>query len=375
MTIFLYNYGRVLLSITLIISIFFNSYGQDSQTDSTKNYLDIGGALRFNYFVKSWDDANKKRGGDFAFDLFRIEVDGEYNNVLVSTQIRLYSSNFGGLLIHHAWMGYRFNNSDEIHLGINQVPFGITPYNSHNWFFSINYYLGFEDDYDLGVKYVHEKDRLKLYAAFYKTSELPPNIFARYSYDVVDTQNEINQLNIKAVYSLPKIEFGASIQVGQLEEIATGDKGSRSALALHVESNTNGLNIMLQSVFYTFSPTGTISDRVIMAAYDAPYNIAAEGASYSIGIRYHLPLESGPLTGIDFYNDYSYLVKSKTTFNNSQMNVLGMGVTIGPIYTYIDWASGINHAWLGPDYSNAFAEGVNATKWNSRFNINFGYYF
>ncbi|RLD24759.1 MAG: hypothetical protein DRI71_01565 [Bacteroidetes bacterium] len=325
--------------------------------------------------VKSWDDANKKRGGDFNFDMFRLYVDGNYNNVIVSTQIRLYSSDFGGILIHHAWMGYKFKNSDEIQLGINKVPFGITPYASHNWFFNMHYYFGFEDDYDLGIKYVRERDKLKLYAAYYRTSELPPHIFARYSYDVVDTHNEINQLNFKVLYDLSMVELGASIQLGQLEEVATGDKGDRYAFAIHAESNINNFNIMLQSIFYGFSPTGPITDRVIMAAYDAPYAVASEGVIYSIGIRYHLPLELGPLTGIDFYNDYAYLNKTNSSFYDSQMNVLGAGVTFGPIYTYIDWASGINHSWLGPDYDNSFAEGVADNKWHSRFNINFGYYF
>ena len=349
-------------------------YAQDVK-DTTRNSLDIGGAIRFNYIVKSWDDANKQRGGDFHYDMFRLDVDGNYNNVLVSTQIRLYSSDFGSILIHHAWMGYRFNNTDELHLGISQVPFGITPYASHNWFFNMHYYLGFEDDYDLGIKYVREREKLKLYGAFYKTSELPPHIFARYSYDVVDTHREINQFNFKVVYSLSGIDLGTSVQAGQLEEVATGNKGDRYAFALHAETNIKNFNIMLQSIFYGFSPAGINTDRVVMAAYDAPYNVAAEGALFSLGLRYHLPLELGPLTGIDFYNDYAYFKKSNSLFFDSQMNVLGAGVTVGPIYTYIDWASGINHAWLGPDYGNAFAEGVADKKWHSRFNINFGYYF
>ena len=132
---------------------------------------------------------------------------------------------------------------------------------------------------------------------------------------------------------------------------------------------------MAQGILYNFSPAGAEKEKVIMAAYNAPYSVASEGAIYSIGIRYHIPLDLGPLEGLDIYNDYAYLDKRNTNFSDSQMNVFGVGITFGPIYTYIDWASGINHSWLGADYNNAFAEGIDNDNWDHRFNINFGYYF
>ena len=48
------------------------------------------------------------------------------------------------------WFGYDFSEKAEIQVGLQQVPFGIQTYNSHNWFFNITYYLRFEDDHDMG---------------------------------------------------------------------------------------------------------------------------------------------------------------------------------------------------------------------------------
>jgi hypothetical protein len=63
---------------------------------------------------------------------------------------------FGGGMLKQGWLGYNLNEKDQIHLGLTQVPFGIQQYNSHNWF-SMAYYVGLEDDHDMGFKYTQEK--------------------------------------------------------------------------------------------------------------------------------------------------------------------------------------------------------------------------
>ena len=47
-------------------------------------------------------------------------------------------------MLKQGWIAYDLNNASELQLGLTQVPFGITQYNSHNWFFSLNYYIGLE---------------------------------------------------------------------------------------------------------------------------------------------------------------------------------------------------------------------------------------
>ncbi|UXP33603.1 hypothetical protein N6H18_06500 [Reichenbachiella agarivorans] len=346
-------------------------YGQG---ESVKD-LAIGGAIRANYFVKSWDDPNKKKGGELAYDMIRFDVNANYKNVIASGQIRFYSSAYGGILIHHAYMGYKFDDYSEIHLGISQVPFGIQTYASNNWFFNINYYVGLEDDYDMGLKYVYQKEKVGFAAAFYKNSEFPADNFSRYSYDVTGTQNEVNQGNLKFTYTVANVELGASLQVGQLEETATGDLGSQSAYALHAHGTFGHFDMKLQASYYHMSPRGPDKDVVYMSAYGAEYQVATEAYSYTLGLMYSIPIDKGPIQTLDVYNDFGYIMKATDGFADSKMNVLGVGVNMGKMYTYVDWAMGKNHAWLGPEWTGAFAAGQADADWNTRFNINFGYYF
>jgi hypothetical protein len=84
---------------------------------------------------------------------------------------------------------------------------------------------------------------------------------------------------------------------------------------------------------------------------------------------------SNVVDNITFYNNYSYLAKSDQRFENSQQNVLGALIAAGKLFTYVDFAFGKNHPWIGSDYAVALAEGNPASGWNLRFNINIGYYF
>ena len=80
------------------------------------------------------------------------------------------------------------------------------------------------------------------------------------------------------------------------------------------------------------------------------------------------------LDDICLYNDFSLLNKRVAGVNDSLENVTGCSLAMGKGFTYIDYAVGRNHAWLGDVWDEAFAGGTE-DNWNVRFNINIGYYF
>lgn len=82
-----------------------------------------------------------------------------------------------------------------------------------------------------------------------------------------------------------------------------------------------------------------------------------------------------PLTNLRFYNDFGYMQKKANGFTDSYMNVTGVLITAGNLYTYIDYAAGYNHSWLGGNFVDDFSKGNPEAKWEARFNINLGYYF
>lgn len=379
---------RILL---LLITCFIPAlcYAQYPAEDPATPILKLGGAVRFNYNLSTWKKDQLERGGDFGYDVFRLNVESEYRGIKLNAEFRHYSQAFGGAFLKQGWFQHDFSETSQIQVGLNQVPFGIQQYNSNNWFFNITYYVGFEDDHDMGVKYIHDNGRWQWQAAYYKSAEefvfgaveASPN---RYSYDITGRNKENNQLDFKLVRRLGDSlahELGASLQGGLLYNLDTERNGTRYAAAVHYEYQEahSPWNVKLQAMLYRINPeyaAGEDLNFVEMGAYGANYNVATQGEMYTASLAYHLPIETRLLQGITFYNNYSYYNKRVSGFENTHMNVLGALWTAGPMYIYTDAAMGYNQPWLGPEWTNALAFGTPGdTDWHMRFNINMGYYF
>ena len=364
-----------------------------------KPLVDIGGALRFNYNYSSWKEAQKKRGGDLGFDVFRLNAKAKYKGLKLNAEYRFYSEDFGGAMLKQGWIAYDFNENDELQFGLIQVPFGITKYNSNSWFFSLNYYVGLEDDHDMGLKYTHQGEKWDYSLAFFKNAEelrFGSNSDvsnSRYSYDVgsidldgdgnLNIRNkEVNQLNGKLSYKIEntnaKHRLGVSAQYGGLFNLDTEEMGSRYAFAAHYELQAGKFGVKAQVANYKYSPEnleGERNDVIAMTAYGAPYLVTAEASIYTLGLSYSIPLEWGPVSSVVIYNDFGYMDKAESHFESSIMNVTGAMFTAGNIYTYFDFAAGKNQPWLGSEWTNALASGTPDADWEMRFNINVGYYF
>lgn len=369
----------------------------------------LSGVLRFTYNYSDWKEAQKERGGDFGYDVLSLRANAEYNQFFLNADYRLYSDDFGGTYLKHGYFGYRFNENSTIQLGLTQVPFGVTPYNSNSWFFSLACYAGFEDDYDMGLKYTLISEKLDFSFAFFKNAEeysygnTSDVSNSRYAYDVgsVDLDNdgkleyrnkEINQLNAQLFYKYKmgstEHRLGVSGQYSGLYNLDTEKSGDHYAYALHYEMTSGRLNVKAQGLHYKYnpeSPDGEDRNIIAVGAYGAANTLAAEAEIYTIGVCYTLPIKSKVLNSIAFYNDYGYMKKhgsewsdesqTQVSFEDSQMNVTGIALSAGPIYTYIDYAMGRNHSWLGGDWNTAFGKGDPNAEWEKRFNINIGYYF
>lgn len=374
---------RFLLSfIYLVFScLFCNAVAQEHPK------VKIGGALRFNYNYSDWKHGNKNRGGDFGFDVFRLNINGSYKKLLLDAEYRLYAASSGGGMLKHGWMGYRFNANHQVQLGLTTVPFGIMPYTANSFFFNLNYYLGLEDDADMGIKYLYTKKAWEISLAFFKNadvldfggdSEVSPD---RYAYDIGGRNKEVNQANLRVAYHWGKHwkqEIGVSALLGGIYNLDTNRTGSRYAFAIHYVGNYKRWNLKAQYTSYLTNPKnkeGGDCRQVTVVAYGAPYEIAAKADIYTVALSYTIPINQGIFDYIKLYNDFSLMDKYERSFNNSYMNVTGCLLSMGPIYTYIDYALGKNQAWLGDNWDGAFAAGVPSATWNARFNVNIGYYF
>ncbi len=364
--------------------------GNEEVDPDKGSFVEFGGAARFQYSYENYNDENKDRGGDMDFDSFRLDVDGSVDDMIFSAQYRWYQYMN---VVHHAWVGYNFDENQQGKIGVTQVPFGILTWASNSFFFSSNFYVGLEDDYDIGLNYTYKNDKNRFDLAFFKNDELGgldgyvSDRTDSYSYNIVGVRlpgegiydapsagyeaGETNTFNLRYTrdftFDEVMLELGGSLQAGQLA-IENGKDGQNMAGALHGVINYDRWNIKLQFTEYKFDVDGMDTERMIVAAYGFYDTIAAEATSYMANIAYSLPVDIGPISNLTFYNDYSLVTNKSADLDDTFMNVTGVAITSGGLYTYVDFVVAENQPFVGG--SMAGDGGV-----NQRVNINFGYYF
>jgi hypothetical protein len=381
-----------------------------AQTDESEDFLEVGGALRLNFYHTDYDNSTNPNNTQFTFDTWRINVRGERSGVGIDFEYRFYPT-FNTHFIKQGWLYYNFNEHTELQVGVTQVPFGNLQYNSHNWWFQGGYYNGLEDDHDMGFKLTREQGNSTFMLAYFVQPEPSGPAYGsasfgiggsgRYSYDIIpitgnnpwdyvlganetpQSNQEKNQFNFRYTYNLKHNSnsnslLGFSTQLGQVYNIAQDVSDSRTALAAHLNGDYGNFNLKAQ---VSYSNVNAINDNnedvdyIYMAAYGDPYPVASEMYLYSLGVSYSWDVDAGPVSNLNFYNDYTFFQKEPEGFNDSHQNVLGVLASLGDVYIYFDVASGLNHPWLTNDFGTGLGQGLSDPRLNTRFNINIGYYF
>lgn len=358
------------------------------ESEQSEDGITVGGAIRTNYSYTSYEDGSRNRGGDFDFDIFRLNLSGQINDIQLNAEIRFFQYMTA---IKYAYLGYDFAEDWQAQVGITKVPFGNAPYNSHNYFFSANYYVGLEDDHDLGVLFKRKiADNWQLDLGFFKNDELGgvdgyvDDRSDRYSYDVVgfrdveegvyaEPANPIGEYNtFSGRYAYHMEHDGGSTEVG-LSALSGGlhdgvDRaGDYYAWALHLNSNFGRWNLQLQHGEYDYDIDNV--NRMAVGAYAFYDSIAAESTMTSANIAYSLPVTWGPVNNLQFYNDYSIIYDKSDDTANTWMNVTGMSMAAGAFFTYFDFVNARNQPFIGGSVAG------DSDETEQRFNINIGYYF
>jgi hypothetical protein len=360
-------------------------------------HLRVGGAMRANYAIGDYPETGAasravEDDGNFALDTFRINLDYENGPYLGKLEYRWYN---GYNFLHTGWLGYQFDEKRQLQVGVNRVPFGPGPYGvSQSWFFDQHYYLGLADDMDLGAKYHQEMGNWKWDFAYYLADEGTytgaSRDSARYSYDVVNESGngyeERNQFNVRGIYQFTMLDdvstdLGFSLQYGELESRGVQDDGHRYAGSVHMVNKWNNFTLATQMTYYRFDvdksqPLGT--DKLVQfGAYDFPSTTAAEAWLPAVSLSYYL--ETSNIPWLDYiipYAEYSVLMKTESRFNDSALATLGAAWGKGNWYIYTDLSASNGNEFIGGEDPFGDRLGANAEdEWQTRFNINFGYYF
>ncbi|WP_185843624.1 carbohydrate porin [Pseudoalteromonas luteoviolacea] len=363
-------------------------HAEEAEKQKPEPGITVGGAIRVNYSTNSYDEDTKNRGGDFDFDVFRFNFSGEVADIGLNAEIRFFDYMS---VVKYAYLDYDITSNWQAQLGLTQVPFGNDPYNSHSFFMSPNYFVGLEDDYDMGIVMKRQvANNWQLDLGFFKNDELGgvdgyvEDRKDRYSIDIVGIRDES-----EGIYDAPKAELGeqntfvaryhyhlehfagstalgVSALTGGLHD-GQYSRGDYQAWAVHVNSNIGNWNLQFQHGQYDYQLTDV--DRIAVAANATYDTMPTEATMSSANIAYNWSINYGPVTHLQIYNDFGTIYNKSDDSVNTWMNVTGVAVTAGPIFSYIDLVHAKNQPFVGGTIAG---QSDNVER---RFNINIGYYF
>lgn len=371
------------LSLCILAALSLPSLQASANNDASEDGIKIGGAVRVNYAYRDYDEKSKDKGGDFNFDMAAIKFDGKMGDWGLAAEYRFTSSTD---YIKYGYGYYQPNDNWQLQFGVNKVPFGNREFISNSWWFGLPYYLGFEDNHDIGIKAVYEKNGWHTDIAFYKNPEYAAGENKRYAADLyTGTINgteyhneETNQVNLRQTYTLEheggQTTLGGSVEVGQIYNSSTGNNGNRYAAALHLDSSYKGWNLQLQAMQYEYDAADAADpNKIGISVVSWQYEIASKGQVYNLNLAKTFPTSFG---SIKCYNDFGVMTPDvdDESYDNSYQNVTGCAIAAGPTYTMVDFVMGKNMTFstLNNDHVGLPEIGDD---WDKRININFGYYF
>ena len=356
----------------MVGGLLFASVSAAGWAQPAEDGLELGGAVRLSY---GWLDYADSPGADL--ELVRGEARGRLGPASFSLQYRWYD---GFDAVHHAWAGWDLDPDSQLRVGVQQVPFGLLPYASHSFWFGSGYYLGIEDDYDLGVAWEHEAGAHRWHAAWFSGDEYGTgNRYGRYSFDVATTDvlpyRERGRLAMRyeqvGEWNGGELAFGASAFSGRIENRMDGQRYGHDAAALHVQWQRGPATVQLQWARYRYRNP---ESRVAMSAFMSPFEIAAQADVPTFNLVGHLP-HPGWFDAITCYNNLSLTIPrgSAPGLRESWQNVTGCSFAKDKMFTYVDWIAGKNMWFAGGSGIGIDEPGSN--RWRSRLNVNIGFFF
>ncbi|WP_337244637.1 hypothetical protein [Luteimonas sp. gir] len=340
--------------------------------------LELGGAVRFNY---GWLDYGPTSG--LQTELVRVDAKGHAGPAFFSLQYRWYD---GFDAVHHAYAGWRLEDGrdggpvSDIRAGVQQVPFGLLPTASHSFWFGSGYYLGIEDDYDLGVVWQRQHGAHQWHAGVFSGDEYGTGAnFDRYSFDVATTEDLPYRERERAIVRYERsgtsgdweTAYGASAFAGRIENRIDGRKHDHTGAAVHGQWTRGPLTLQAQWARYRYDNP---ESRIAMSAFMFPFEIAAQADVPTFNVAWDMQ-RTGWFDSITCYNNASATLPAghDPGLRDSIQNVTGCSFGKGVMLTYVDWIAGKN-MWFAGGPGIGVRDPAN-DGWHSRLNVNIGFYF
>jgi len=354
--------------------------------------LTVSGAVRANYQDKHYGEPASDQ--KLKFDAAILRLGYESPDWFGKAEYRCYQydtfCDFSTLVT--GYLGYRFNSTDNITVGLQPIPFGPGRYWDSSFYASINNTMGLQDALDLGVNYHFElPSATKIDLAYFATDggnyHGESKDAARYTANVVTSSDPLKtDLNEKNMWMARvdqelkflttdnlKVSLGGSYWHSEIENEKASTDGTRNAWALFNRVNYKNLNVVLTGGEQSITNKDALSPHSsTFGSFDAEYDIANKGYFYTVDISYVFKNVRDSLN-VTPYVVFSGFNKKEQGFDDSQRNIVGVALDYKNVTLYTEYLMSKNDPFVGGT-GTSLAAGDDG-KWNKLLNVMLVYSF
>jgi hypothetical protein len=363
------------------------------------DHLDLGGAIRARV------DQDASRGvREFGIDTLMLSAKYDSDSWIGAARYRFYGKDYPYQYTQHfgdinfpeyAWIGYRFDSTQQVQVGLNQIPFGLQRLYSDTFLETVAFTIGLEDVDEVGAKYIKDVADWNLQTGYYarpawrgqgtsngstySTVPTPADAYVAGGSRNVERNMFVGRLARNVQIGAWKNEFGASVLTSNLYNLDTHRDGQRYDAAMHYAGKNGPWAVRLQYTRQTMSPKNPsgANQTISVGGYDGTYNMATRGNLYQANASYAIPGSylGGWIKDAQLYTSYDLYVKSDPQFRNTQRWIIGTSFSLKFLSIYAEWREGRNDPYIGDSsYTQSLAAG-GVNDWRGQLFMSIGYYF
>lgn len=362
------------------------------EANSETGKLTVAGYVRGNYQLKHYgEDADDQK---LRFDAAQLKLDYERGDLFGHVEYRCYQyerlCDFSTMI--DAYVGYRLNQTDQLVVGMQPIPFGAGRFWGNSLYGSINTTAGLEDVHNVGVNYHAELPTATKFDVGYfaidgghYSGQYTPDS-GRYTSNYVHsddlTQTDLQEKNMWIARVSQDIalgidglgtQVGASYWRSDIDNKSTDQTGRREAWAVFGKVNYGNLGVTLTGGKNDVSNKDLVQPEAsLMGSYDSEYQVANKASYYTVDAGYSFK-NVGKIGHITPYVMHSRYDKDMDAAKDSIRNIIGVTIDHKQLSLVAEYIMGKNDPFIGGT-ATSLAQGDD-NKWNKLLNLTLFYYF
>lgn len=358
--------------------------------ETTAGSIKLSGFLR----AKIQDKDYSKNDHSLKFDTAKINLDYENQLIKGHMEYRCYQfdkiCDFSTLV--DGWLSYNFNESHEIKVGVQSLPFGPSRFWESNYFGGINTQVGIEDIHNLGVNYQFKpsqsttielayfpKDGGKYHGSNGEAARYTANLIKSNQAEHTNLQEKdmwVSRINQEVdLFNSDhlKTSFGGSYWYSTIENKNLNLDGNHKAWSLFSQVSYDDLKLMITAGKNDINSKDTVyPNQSTYGSFDDKYMVANEGDFYTVDLSYTFKDVYKGLN-ISPYAMYSTYSKGYSDANNSTRSVIGSSFDYKNFSFVSEYIIGKNDPLVGGGFDSLAAGSANIN--NRLLNLSILYFF